>query len=101
MISGAGTSPKNAGHRIVKAKLECERYIKNTGIAYTIFNCTHFMESIDLYIRNGKAMIIGDQPHKIHWLAAGDYARMVSKSYETKESDFLLDCRLATFPMVP
>ena len=88
LISGSGTRGENASIWIVRAKLECEQYIKETGIAYTIFNCTHFMESIDLYIRNGKAMVIGNQPHKIHWLAAGDYAKMVSKSYEVRESDF-------------
>jgi hypothetical protein len=46
------------------------------------------MESIPLYIRNGKAMIMGKQNHKIHWLAAEDYARMVSRSFELKASDF-------------
>ncbi len=88
LISGLGVSEANTHIPFIKAKMEMENAIRNCGIAYTIFNCTHFMESIPLYIRNGKAMVMGKQLHKIHWLAAEDYARMVSKSFELKESDF-------------
>jgi uncharacterized protein YbjT (DUF2867 family) len=88
LISGLGVSPVNAGIPFVKAKLDVEKAIKDTRIPYTIFNCTHFIESIPLYIRNGKAMIMGNQIHKIHWLSAEDYAKMVSRSYEARESDF-------------
>ena len=88
MISGLGVSPENAHVPFIKPKLEMEQTIKDTGIPYTIFNCTHFMESIPLYIRNGKAMIMGNQSDRIHWLSAEDYAGMVSRSYVVGESDF-------------
>jgi len=88
LISGLGVSEANMHIPLIKAKVEIENTIKTCGLPYTIFNCTHFMESIPLYIRNGKAMIMGKQNHKIHWLSAGDYAMMVSKSYNLKDSDF-------------
>ena len=88
MISGFGVKPAKAGIPLIKDKLNAENAIKNSGIPYAIFNCTHFIESIPLYIRNGKAMIMGNQKNKIHWLSAEDYARMVSKSFEIRESDF-------------
>lgn len=88
MISGLGVKPANAGIPFVNSKLNAENAIKDSGIPYTIFNCTHFIESIPLYIRNGKAMIMGQQKNKIHWLSAKDYAGMVSKSFEIRESDF-------------
>ena len=88
MISGLGVKPANAGIPFVNGKLNAENAVKDSGIPYTIFNCTHFIESISLYIRNGKAMIMGQQKNKIHWLSAEDYARMVSKSFEVRESDF-------------
>ena len=88
LISGLGVKLDNIHIPFIKAKLEVENVIKETGLPYTIFNCTHFMESIPLYIRNGKAMIIGKQQHKIHWLSAVDYAWMVSQAFENKESDF-------------
>jgi len=88
LISGLGVSMENTHVPFIKAKLEIENTIKACDVPFTIFNCTHFMESISLYIRNGKAMIMGKQAHKIHWLSVEDYARMVSKSYNLKDSDF-------------
>jgi len=88
LISGLGVSAENAHVPFIKSKLEIENTLKACGLPYTIFNCTHFMDSISLYIRNGKAMIMGKQIHKIRWLAAKDYARMVSKSFNVKGSDF-------------
>ncbi len=88
MISGLGIHEKNTWSSYVQAKFDAEKAVKMSGIPYTIFNCTHFMESIPAYIRNGKAMVIGSQPHPVHWLAARDYARMVVESYEEKKSDY-------------
>ena len=88
MISGLGVMEKNAWSPMVRAKLDAEKALKMSGLAYTIFNCTHFMESIPLYIRNQKAVIIGKQEHPVHWLAADDYAEMVVQSYEKSQSDF-------------
>jgi len=88
MISGLGVTTANEHIPFVKAKIDIETAIRDSGLPYTIFNCTHFFESIPLYIRNGKAMIMGQSKHKIHWLSAKDYAKMVSKSFKTTESDY-------------
>ena len=37
-------------------------------------------------IRNGKASIIGKQPNPFHWLAADDFARMISTAYKKSEA---------------
>ena len=39
-----------------------------------------------LYIRGKRASVIGKQPHHLHWLAAGDYANMVSKAFRLPEA---------------
>ncbi len=88
MISGLGVMEKNAWSPFVRAKLDSEKALKMSGLPYTIFNCTHFMESIPSYIRNKKAMIIGLQKHPYHWVSARDYARMVTRSFDEKQSDF-------------
>ena len=38
-------------------------------------------------IRNGKSMIIGKNPNKYHWIAATDYAQLVSKAMMTSLAD--------------
>jgi len=87
MISGLGVQGKNSWSPFIKAKLEMEDAVVSSGIPYTIFNCTHFMESIPKYVRNGKISVIGKQPHAVHWLAASDYAEMVAKAFSNQESN--------------
>ena len=38
------------------------------------------------FVRGTRASILGSQPHPWHWVAADDYARMVSKAYATPEA---------------
>lgn len=87
MISGMGVQNKNAWSNFIKAKIEIEKIVLNSGIKYTIFNCTHFMESLSKYVRNDQMSLIGKQPHAVHWIAANDYAEMVSKAFANEESN--------------
>lgn len=87
IISGAGVHERNAWSPFIKFKLEIENIVKSSGIPYTIFNCTHFLEGISKYIRKGKISIMGKQPHPASWVAASDYAEMVSNSYSIEKSN--------------
>lgn len=87
IISGMGVQERNSWSRFVRLKLEIENLITTSGIPYTIFNCTHFMESIKRYIRNGKISVMGQQPHVWSWIAATDYAKMVSNAYKNEKSN--------------
>jgi uncharacterized protein YbjT (DUF2867 family) len=76
-LSGAGNT---AGHEHllpVRIKLEAEAAIAASGIPYTCFRATHFMESLDLFMRGRTANILGRQPHRYHYLAASDFAQLV------------------------
>ncbi len=44
------------------------------------------MESLLLFVQGKSMSLIGNQTHPLHWIAAEDYARMVSKSYQTDET---------------
>ncbi|MBI5236483.1 MAG: NAD(P)H-binding protein [Deltaproteobacteria bacterium] len=80
-LSGASVSEENSWFPAAKAKLQAESAIQGSGVPYTIFRATHFMESLPLAVKGNRAFVIGRQPYPVHWLAAGDYARMVSKSF--------------------
>jgi hypothetical protein len=41
------------------------------------------MESLPLFVQGQQAFVFGRQPHRLHWLAAADYAQMVVRSYLT------------------
>ena len=70
IITGASTCEENTWFPGTKAKFEAERAIIESGIPYTIFRCTMFMEMIPRFVKHGRAMVMGDQPNKWHWIAA-------------------------------
>lgn len=85
-VSGCTVSEENRWFSMIENKYQAEQSLINSGIPYMIFRPTWFFESLDLMIRDGKAMLLGKQPNPSHWVAAGDYARMVSAAYKKPEA---------------
>jgi uncharacterized protein YbjT (DUF2867 family) len=83
LISGASTCEENAWFPMTRAKLAAENTVRRSGVPFTIFRCTMFMETLPSLVREGRAMVMGRQPTAWHWVAAADYARMVAKAYTT------------------
>ena len=81
-LSGAAAFEENSWFPSIGAKLGAEAAIRESSIPYSIFCATHFMESLPLAVRGKRASVIGKQSHRLHWLAAGDYAGMVSRSFQ-------------------
>ena len=86
-LSGTSVRQENRHFYGTNAKFQAESAIKDCGVPYTIFRASWFMESLPLFVRDGRASVIGKQPHPVHWVAAADYARMVSKAYQTPEAE--------------
>jgi len=85
-ISGCTVSEENRWFPMIENKYQAEQTIINSGIPYMIFRPTWFFESLDLMIRDGKAMLLGKQPNPSHWVAANDLARMVATAYGKPEA---------------
>lgn len=85
-LSGAAVFEEHSWFPSIKAKLGAEAAIRESGVPFSIFCATHFMESLPLYIRGKRASVIGKQPHRLHWLAADDYAKMISKAFQLPEA---------------
>lgn len=86
-LSGTSVRQENRYFYATNAKFQAESAIKDCGVPYTIFRASWFMESLPLFVRDGRASIIGKQPHPVHWAAAADYARMVSNAYQTPDAE--------------
>ena len=82
-LSAYSILPELADSMETRAKLKAEQAIVNSGVPYTFFRATWFMETLPLFIQGKRASLIGNQIHPLHWIAANDYARMVSQSYRT------------------
>jgi len=85
-ISGCTVSEETSWFPMIGNKVKAEKLITGSGIQYVIFRPTWFFESLDLLVRNGKAMVLGKQLHPYHWVAAGDFARMVATAYTKPEA---------------
>jgi uncharacterized protein YbjT (DUF2867 family) len=69
-----------------RAKYRAEQAIRQSGVPYTVFKPTYFMETLPRHIQGNLAIVLGRQPHPLHMVAAGDFARMVSRSFQTPEA---------------
>lgn len=83
-ISGTSVAEENTWVPVMKGKFLAERAIRESGVPYTIFCPTWFMEVLPKYIRGNRAFVFGKQPNPYHLVAADDYAEMVATSYDTE-----------------
>jgi len=86
-LSGASVFAENCWYAGTRARFEAEAAIRASGVPYTIFKATHFMEPLHRFVRGKHALLIGKPPFAWHRLAAEDYARMVAKAYATPAAD--------------
>ena len=86
LISAYAVSKEKADTPESRSKLKGEAALKSSGVPYTIFRASWFMETLPMFVQGKSISLIGNQIHPLHWIAAEDYARMVSKSYQSDES---------------
>jgi uncharacterized protein YbjT (DUF2867 family) len=80
-ISGATVAEETRWFPMVNRKFLAEKAIRESGIPYTIFCPTWVMESLPMFVNQGRAYVFGKQPHPYHWVAAENIAGMVSTAY--------------------
>lgn len=80
-VSGATVAEENRWFPVVDRKFLAEKAIRASGLAYTIFCPTWFMEILPVFVVQGRASVLGKQHCPYHWIAAEDFARMVSAAY--------------------
>ena len=86
LISAYAVSEEKADTPESRSKLKGEAALKSSGVPYTIFRASWFMETLPMFVQGKSMSLIGNQIHPLHWIAAEDYARMVSKSYQSDET---------------
>ena len=86
LLSAYAVSQEKADTPESWSKLKGETALKASRVPYTIFRASWFMETLPLFVQGKSLSLIGNQVHPLHWIAAEDYARMVSRSYQTSET---------------
>ncbi len=85
-ISGASVAEENRWFPMVNRKFLAEKAIREAGLPYTILCPTWVMDILPRFVNQGRASVLGKQPHPYHWVAADDIARMVSTAYGLGEA---------------
>ncbi len=85
-ISGTSVFEENTWFPQTRQKYFAEKAIRESGIPYNIFCPTWFMESLPRYVKGNKAFAFGKNASPFHFVAARDYARMVSRSYKHEKA---------------
>ncbi len=76
------------GHGVLadQAKGRVEQAIQDSGVSFTIFRPTYFMDNLPKHLQGKRAMVLGKQPHPLHLVAASDFGRMVSRAFQVPEA---------------
>jgi len=85
-ISGCTVANENRWFSMIENKYQAEQSIINSGIPYMIFRPSWFFDTLQLMVRDGKAMLLGKQPNKAHWISADDFAGMVVMAFKKPEA---------------
>ncbi len=62
------------------AKSRAEDAIRRSGVPYTMFRATMYMETLPQFVRGTRALIFGAMPSPFRWIAAADYAELVARA---------------------
>lgn len=75
-----------AEHLESRVKLAAERAIARSGVPFTIFKPTYFMETLPLHLRGRRAVVIGRRQPPLHMVAGADFGKMVAAAFRTPEA---------------
>ena len=85
-ISGSSVRKENAWHPMIKNNYLAEESIKGSGVPYTMFRPTFFMDTLPRFYMKDKVRLFGKQPQLWSWVFSGDLARMVLKAFSLEQS---------------
>lgn len=83
LISGCTVSEENRWFKFIDDKMKIEQIVIQSGLSWFIFRPTWFFESLGMFVRNGKASVLGRLTDRYHWVAADDMGKMVAEAYST------------------
>lgn len=83
LVSGCTVAEQNRWFRFIDDKFRTEQMVMQSGLSWYIFRPTWFFESLPMFVRNGKASVLGRLTDRYHWVAADDLGTMVADAYST------------------
>lgn len=86
-ISALGCPDARAEWWAIETKAQADDAVMTSGVPFTIFRPTWFMESIQAFAVARRVLIVPAAPvDGLHWIAGDDYGRMVAAALRTEDS---------------
>ena len=87
-LSGVTVIAENRGYTMIDEKARTEDLLEKSGQPFTIFKPNWIMESLGLFVRDGRASLFGKQNLPYNFVAMEDYVSLVSKAFRTEAARF-------------
>jgi uncharacterized protein YbjT (DUF2867 family) len=85
-LSGLSVCPENCWFKDTQARYEAEGSLHACGVPASIFRCNFLMETLHRFVRGRFGIVPGRQHLAFHFVAAEDFARMLSRAYALPEA---------------
>jgi uncharacterized protein YbjT (DUF2867 family) len=86
LLTSQGVCPEAESWWDVACKARAEEAVRASGIPFTIFRPTWFIDSLPAFVQ-GKKFNIPKMPGvELYWLAAADYAKQVAKAFRSEKA---------------
>lgn len=82
-VSGALVCPEANSLPQQRANYHAEQAIRHSGVPYTIFKPTFFMETLPLNVQGSRATVIAGHSRPLRYVAASDFAALVARAFRT------------------
>jgi uncharacterized protein YbjT (DUF2867 family) len=86
-VSGCTVIPENDWFPLIAGKLAAERRLEEGEVPWTVLAPGWFFETLQRFVRDGRAVIFGDNPTPYHFVAAGDFGRIVRQAFENPSAE--------------
>lgn len=86
LISGMFAQAAYADHHWERAKMRGERALRNGPVPLTVFRVGFINETLSRFLRGGRPVLIGRQPHPIRPIAVEDIMAAASRAYDMPET---------------
>jgi uncharacterized protein YbjT (DUF2867 family) len=90
LVSGCTVAEENRWFKFTDDKFRTEQMIMQSGLSWYIFRPTWFFESLPMFVRNGKASVLGNLTDRYHWVAADDLGTIVANAYTTAGAENMI-----------
>ena len=81
LVSGCTVTEETRWFPMIREKLAAEEHLRQSGIPWTVLAPGWFFETLQRFVRDGKATLIGSDTNLWHFVAAADFGTIAAQAF--------------------